>query len=303
MPLFWGRPMSPDTLIGQKNNDTLKGKGENDVLIGRGANDRLFGGDDDDILVGDKGRDFLFGGEGEDRFRINNTRDRDVIRDFDPKDDVIDFSGLGVRNIKQLSFERLDAESALITFEDQELKVEGDFTMRQLKRSIDYANRKELDFESLEVPQGRIVRGDRLDDDRTYKGFTWDGFGVVDVPRANRIDNSGHVATSGRTAIYWKGGEDGLISDDEPFDFESAQVSGAWRNRLEVKVVGFLNNVRLGQQVFELGKAGEVEELKFKDNVFDLVDEVAISVSGGRSNPTTDFDGPQISIDDLVVFV
>ncbi|MEM1315369.1 MAG: hypothetical protein AAGI51_12490 [Pseudomonadota bacterium] len=304
MPIFRGGPKRPDVLVGTNRKDTMKGKGEDDLLIGRGGSDRLFGDEGDDWLFADRGKDRLEGGEGADRFSILDGRQRDVIRDFDRTEDVLDLSALGVRRAEQMTFERLDDDAVLITFRQHQVKVEGDFTIKQLQRSIDYADRLKLTFEALELERPLRIDGARLDGGRRFDGFTWEGFGVVDAPRANRADDSGHAATSGRTAAFLKSNVfAGRIMDDEPFDFQSVQVSAAWRDGLTVRVVGLLRGRFIGSEEFELGDAGEVQRLRLDDDIFNAVDEVRLSTSGGRVNPDTGLDGPGISIDDLIFFV
>ena len=80
-----------DTLIGGDDNDVLKGGDGNDTLMGERGKDKLLGGEGDDILVGGAQKDILIGGKGKDTFVYESIKDkRDIIRDFDPREDVID---------------------------------------------------------------------------------------------------------------------------------------------------------------------------------------------------------------------
>ena len=107
---------SNDTLVGSNNNDairlhngndiytagsgndTVRGGDGHDTLIGGDGDDKLFGSAGQDFLLGGQGRDILFGGEGRDTFAFTNLptdlASVDVVRDFNPTADVLDFSAL-----------------------------------------------------------------------------------------------------------------------------------------------------------------------------------------------------------------
>lgn len=89
-----------DTVTGGAGADRLQGGGGNDLLRGGGDADRLAGGRDDDRLIGAGGDDRLVGGGGDDLLRGGGGADRfdfrgrfgdDVIADFDPAADRLDF--------------------------------------------------------------------------------------------------------------------------------------------------------------------------------------------------------------------
>lgn len=109
--------MGNDTLWGGQGNDVLIGSLGNDLLIGGAGNDRLAGGMGHDLLRGELGNDVLFGqlgndtlvggwgsdtmtgGEGADVFRFFSARDSlldapDLITDFRPGEDVLDFRAM-----------------------------------------------------------------------------------------------------------------------------------------------------------------------------------------------------------------
>jgi Ca2+-binding RTX toxin-like protein len=66
------------------------------VLVGGAGNDVLRGEAGDDVLNSGAGRDTMQGGAGKDRFRFEarstGGRQLDLIRDFKPKQDVIEIS-------------------------------------------------------------------------------------------------------------------------------------------------------------------------------------------------------------------
>lgn len=84
-----------DKMDGGGGKDVLKGGDGEDELLGGGGNDKMNGGNDDDFLTGGSGRDKMKGGKGSDSFIYEKMGDRgDIIVDFDPTADVLDFSEL-----------------------------------------------------------------------------------------------------------------------------------------------------------------------------------------------------------------
>lgn len=84
-----------DILYGGEGDDTLLGDNQNDQLFGGSGADSLVGGSQNDTLIGGFGADTLTGSDGADIFRYLDARDtNDVITDFTPGTDKIDFSAL-----------------------------------------------------------------------------------------------------------------------------------------------------------------------------------------------------------------
>lgn len=76
-------------------NDTVLGGKSSEQIDGGTGNDKLSGGLGDDKLIGGEGIDTLTGGSGKDSFVFNAAplpENRDVIRDFNAKDDTFKFS-------------------------------------------------------------------------------------------------------------------------------------------------------------------------------------------------------------------
>ena len=112
-------------IVGQDGDDFLLGRGGNDRLLGRDGNDALEGGEDDDRLEGGEGDDVLSGGAGNDRlfgdlgadvfvFRLGDGTDR--IGDFDPANDLLDFTSWGLNSFSQLDV-RDGGKGAEISFD------------------------------------------------------------------------------------------------------------------------------------------------------------------------------------------
>ncbi|WP_179381779.1 serine hydrolase [Jannaschia marina] len=94
-----------DLLDGRSGDDSLDGGAGRDLLYGRCGDDRLEGGagrdllrggDGADTLVGGSGRDNLFGGNGADVFVFSKGDGKDLIVDFDAREDRLDLSGTGL---------------------------------------------------------------------------------------------------------------------------------------------------------------------------------------------------------------
>ena len=90
-----------DLLSGDDGNDTLYGQMGDDELIGGAGNDHIVGGGGSDRLEGGTGTDHLWGGtfnadNSADTFVLGSDPDKVFVHDFDPADDVIDISGLGI---------------------------------------------------------------------------------------------------------------------------------------------------------------------------------------------------------------
>lgn len=78
-----------DSLCGGDGKDKLVGGNGSDWLDGGSGDDRLDGGNSPDTLAGGAGSDTITGGSSPDRFIFGTNFGRDVITDFDPKNEVI----------------------------------------------------------------------------------------------------------------------------------------------------------------------------------------------------------------------
>ncbi len=84
-----------DVLLGNGGADMMVGGGNSDTIFGGGGTDAIMGNGGADILEGGGGNDTLTGGGGADRFVFAALKGRDVITDFKPGMDLIDFSDHG----------------------------------------------------------------------------------------------------------------------------------------------------------------------------------------------------------------
>lgn len=88
-----------DVISGGFGKDFLSGGAGDDTLIGGAQRDLLRGGAGDDVLQGGAGADRLFGGAGADVFEIVASNTRDVIRDLDVSEDMVDVTALGLSTL------------------------------------------------------------------------------------------------------------------------------------------------------------------------------------------------------------
>lgn len=80
-----------DDLFGNFNDDTLAGGEGNDYLHADTGTDILLGDAGNDTLIGGAGDDILTGGTGRDRFVFGTLDGSDIVKDFNPMEDVIAF--------------------------------------------------------------------------------------------------------------------------------------------------------------------------------------------------------------------
>lgn len=112
-----------DTLIGLSGNDRLLGQSGGDSISGGSGRDVLKGGAGRDILDGGKGGDRLFGGKGTDFFSFAKGDGKDVVKDFNLRDDYF-LIGRGAKNLSQLEFIE-QGDDVLFKFGNVEVLVEN----------------------------------------------------------------------------------------------------------------------------------------------------------------------------------
>jgi hypothetical protein len=105
-----------DVLDGGSGNDVLDGGTKGDRLAGRAGRDVLDGGSGNDVLEGGADADTLEGGDGSDDFVFGAGHGRDVIADFQPGADRLDFSGHGgVRGLGALDIRVVGGDTVIDT--------------------------------------------------------------------------------------------------------------------------------------------------------------------------------------------
>ena len=121
-----------DELLGGKGDDRLGGGGGFDTLRGGGGKDKLLGGGNDDQLIGGKGADILIGGGGGDTFSFVKGDGKDVIRDFKPGADTINFDARLFSDVDDiLDHARKTDDGVLIRYDGGSVLIE-DIKLSQL---------------------------------------------------------------------------------------------------------------------------------------------------------------------------
>ncbi|MBI9079419.1 MAG: hypothetical protein JEY79_06730 [Pseudodesulfovibrio sp.] len=92
-------------------------------MDGGAGNDSMSGGDGNDALFGGQSDDTLSGGGGNDAFIFTQGDGDDVITDFTPGEDTIQFNGLNA-NDYQMTY-NAETNSTTITYEGGTITVEG----------------------------------------------------------------------------------------------------------------------------------------------------------------------------------
>lgn len=91
------------TNIGNNKDNTINGKSFKDKLFGMGGNDTLKGNAGNDILDGGVGNDQLTGGVGTDTFVFGAKSGKDVITDFNVKQDILQIKDVkGFKTVKDV---------------------------------------------------------------------------------------------------------------------------------------------------------------------------------------------------------
>lgn len=119
-----------DALLGGAGNDVLDGGSGNDVLFGGSGNDKLTGGEGndslaggsgDDTINGGSGDDLMHGGAGNDVFVFGNNDGNDIIKDFNPAEDKLQFEGASADDISVST----EGGNTTVTFGDTSVVLEG----------------------------------------------------------------------------------------------------------------------------------------------------------------------------------
>ncbi|WP_299391708.1 5'-nucleotidase C-terminal domain-containing protein [Pelagibius sp.] len=117
-----------DTIDGGRDEDTIDGGEDDDVIDGGRGDDEIAGGAGDDVIEGGRGDDTLEGGEGDDTlegdrgddvFVYNPGSGSDVIKDFEPGDDLIKLDGFSIADFDDLLDAAVnDGDDVVITLDE-----------------------------------------------------------------------------------------------------------------------------------------------------------------------------------------
>lgn len=103
-------------------NDRAYGLSGNDTILGGSGDYALNGGTGNDVLVGGRDNDQLRGGADADRFVFAAGDGADVVKDFVPGEDVLDFTDVGANPAVQVS---QTGANAIVSVGDVRVTLEG----------------------------------------------------------------------------------------------------------------------------------------------------------------------------------
>jgi hypothetical protein len=133
-----------------------------------------------------------------------------------------------------------------------------------------------------------------------YGGFTWTQMGVLDPSSLAIFANSGYNAgkISGDRIAYGSSGSDpAKISALSTFKLNSAYITAAWNDNLELKVAGLRGSSVVFSRTLILNATNPVREF-FE---WTGIDSVTFVSTGGTLHPGYSGGGNQFVIDNLVV--
>lgn len=106
--------------------DVLKGRAGHDALLGGAGRDKLFGGAGSDLIDDGAGRDLMTGGAGADLFILRLDGERDVIRDFEAGEDMLNLTAWGVDSFDDLTIRETRRGDTVVLYEGERLILRGD---------------------------------------------------------------------------------------------------------------------------------------------------------------------------------
>jgi hypothetical protein len=112
-----------DTLRGQTGDDTMAGSVGNDLLEGGSGDDLLNGGRGLDTLAGGTGADTLIGWSGADVFRFGDDDAVDVVADFTPGQDVLEFDMANVNDMSDIQFQNSEESAGVVLLINSQPRV------------------------------------------------------------------------------------------------------------------------------------------------------------------------------------
>ncbi|MEM6438703.1 MAG: hypothetical protein AAF763_03250 [Pseudomonadota bacterium] len=125
-----------DLMQGRGGNDRLKGRDGDDLIDGGGGKDRLWGGGGDDQIEGGGGADQMWGGAGRDVFGFGRNFGSDRIKDFDARQDALDFSEHSrVDGFKDLKIRKAGSDVKVLDGAGGQILIE-DAKVRQIDRDV-----------------------------------------------------------------------------------------------------------------------------------------------------------------------
>jgi hypothetical protein len=145
-----------------------------------------------------------------------------------------------------------------------------------------------LTFDDLKIPNLVAIPNG-------YGSFTWENFGYDSVPHTYPGTGYGNGIVSPSTVIYNDQDLPAIFSRTEKFDFNSAYLTAAWSNGLNVLVRGFSDTT----QTYSRSLVLNIDRPTLINFDFLGVDRVVFTAAGGVDIGSPRGEGPYFVLDDL----
>lgn len=286
-----------DILNGTAGDDIIIGKGGKDIITVGGGLDYVDAGNGRDVITAGSGISVIYGGGSADTFAFAANATGEVyIGDFHDGKDILDVSALNVTGMADLTITAITGGSMIaaagmtvyLAADPADLSA-ADFIFAPPPKT-------RYDFEDLDMTKkyGSPVP-------KAYGGLDWSGFSVIELDQYRlNVPASGYVAQSGDTLIFNEFGGTASISRDTDFDLEKLFLSAGWSDGLKVTIEGWNDGVLIGSQTVKLAY-GVIKKVTPKDAIFDAVDTVVFTASGGTDIPDDDGVGSHFGLDNLLI--
>jgi len=132
-----------------------------------------------------------------------------------------------------------------------------------------------------------------------YQGFNWNNFGYLNG-RTNNYNPSGYpysIVSPNNVSFNWAGTQALISSPLLPFDFESAYLTAAWRDNLQVQVLGYVGGLLTYSNTYTLS-ATNPTPINFN---YRGVDIIAFNSSGGTPHSGYTSTGTQFAMDNVTI--
>lgn len=252
----------------KNGKSNLFGDDENNWLDGGNARDILIAYAGNDHLLGGNGKDELDGGDGDDI--LNGGRGKDILTGGAGNDTFVIERGSGKDIITDFN-QNGDSNDTII-----------------------------LDFEEINTYSGGIY-DNYSPIEENYGGLTWGNKTYVLDSDLQPYDSGYENGTISGTNVAFNGYNSPFVIEGEDFDFNAGYFTAAWNNGLEITITAYDDGEETGSYTTTINYDSPTY-LEFDDTIFDSVDMIVITSSGGvDANPNDNGQGTQIAMDDLEI--
>jgi len=132
-----------------------------------------------------------------------------------------------------------------------------------------------------------------------YQGLSWTNWFVLNTPAftLGSGPNGFAAGTVSSPNVAFNGSGDDAIFSNNAFIFNSAYLTAAWRNDLQVTITGKLLGATIDMVTLSLSATTPTLE------IFNWagIDEIDLSATGGTQDPMYSGDGTEVAMDNLTI--